>query len=209
MFDRSVSIVNTMASVYVMVNIDNPVFYFLAICFGIASKYLFKVRNRHIFNPGNIGIVLSLLFISDYYVRIVYNQFAMSNPWLLVFILVNGVIITVTAKRFILAVAYTAANVGFIYALSPFYGYTRTFLIGPTLSLSGLLFIFFMITDPKTTPSKWYEQIIFAVVSAFISALLRVNEMVHDAFVALFLTTALYTIIRYDRLKNPAAADVG
>ena len=212
MWDRSISIGNTMAAIFVMANVDDPWFYFLAICFGIAAKYIFQIKNQHLFNPGNIGIVLSLLFVTNTYVRIIYNQFAMSNYWVLAFVIINGLIITLTANRFVLAMAYMLGTAGFLYALSPYFNYSRTMLIGPTLSISGIVFIFFMITDPKTTPSKWSEQVIFGLVCAFIGAIMRMNEMVHDSFVALFLTTALYTIIRYDRLhkaNQPAIATAG
>ena len=199
--DRATSIVNTMASVYVMVNIDNPMFYLVAITFAILSKFLFRVKNEHVFNPANCGIVLSLLLVSDTYVRIIYTQFANPSSFIFWFVVVNGMIITIWAKRLVLAVTYMFATSLFLYIISPFFYYANTFLIGPTFSTSGLLFAFFMITDPRTTPHKWQEQVIFGCVAALIGAFIRANQMVHDAFIALFLTTALYSIIRYQRIS--------
>lgn len=204
--DRATSIVNTMASVYVIVNVDNPLFYLVAITFAILSKFFFKVKNEHVFNPANCGIVLSLLLVSDTYVRIIYTQFATPNSFIFWFVVVNGMIITIWAKRLVLALTYIFATSLVLYVISPLFYYSNTFLIGPTFSTSGLLFAFFMITDPKTTPSKWQEQIIFGCVAALIGAFIRANQMVHDAFIALFLTTAMYSIIRYQRISLAEAS---
>lgn len=195
-FDRSISIINTMASLFVIINVDNPLFYLYATLLAVASKYLFKIKNRHVFNPANFGIVLSLVFITDSYVKIIYNQFSSPQTFLFWFVIFNGLVITIWAKRILLALSYLLFSILFIYLLSPYFGFTHLFLIGPSLSLSGLLFTFFMITDPKTTPNQYRDQIIFGIVCAFIGSMLRLNQMVHDSFVALFLTTACYSVYR-------------
>ena len=49
------------------------------------------------------------------------------------------------------------------------------------------LFIFFMVTDPKTTVrSKWGQCLVVFLV-AFVEMLLRLNEVVYAPFYALFL----------------------
>ncbi|MCC2680093.1 MAG: hypothetical protein K0R29_2669 [Pseudobdellovibrio sp.] len=201
LYDRAVSVINTMASVYIIVNVQDPRFYFLTICFGILAKFIFRVGNQHVFNPANVGIVLSLLFISDASVRIIYTQFATPKMFLFWFVLFNGILITLWAKRWIVALAYMLGSCLFLYFLAPYYGFTETMMIGPTFSTSGILFTFFMITDPKTTPGSAWGQVSFGLVCALIGAWFRLNQMVHDAFVALFLTTALYSVIRFTPKK--------
>lgn len=202
LIDRLTSIFNTTAAVYIMVNVDSPLFYLLAITFGIASKFIFRIGNQHLFNPANIGIVLSLLFINDTYIRIIYSQFALSSQYLFYFVVINGLIITIWANRLVLALSYFVSSLAVLYLFSPYFGYSRQMLMGPTLSISSAVFIFFMITDPKTTPTKWSHQIIFGFVCAIIGAVLRMNQLVHDAFIAYFLTTGLYTIFRYNEIVS-------
>lgn len=206
-YERSISVLNTLASLFVIINVDNPMFYLFAALLAVASKYFFKVKNKHVFNPANFGIVLSLVFVTETYVKIIYTQFASPQSILFWFVLINGLIISIWAKRIILALSYFIFTILFLYFLSPLFGFPDRMLIGPSLSLSGFLFTFFMITDPKTTPDRKLEQVIFGVVCAMIGALLRLNQMVHDAFVALFLTTALYSLanlLRQRKIESPS-----
>jgi Na+-translocating ferredoxin:NAD+ oxidoreductase RnfD subunit len=49
------------------------------------------------------------------------------------------------------------------------------------------LFIFFMVTDPKTTVRSKRGQMAVVFFVAFVEMLLRLNEMVYAPFYALFL----------------------
>jgi enediyne biosynthesis protein E5 len=50
------------------------------------------------------------------------------------------------------------------------------------------LFIFFMITDPKTTVRSKRWQCVVAGAVAFVEMLLRLNQVVHAPYYALFIT---------------------
>jgi Na+-translocating ferredoxin:NAD+ oxidoreductase RnfD subunit len=49
------------------------------------------------------------------------------------------------------------------------------------------LFIFFMVTDPKTTVRPRWGQVVVVVTVAFVEMLLRLNEVIYAPFYALFL----------------------
>ena len=49
------------------------------------------------------------------------------------------------------------------------------------------LFIFFMITDPKTTVRTRWAQALVAFLVGFVEMLLRLNEVVYAPFYALFM----------------------
>ena len=49
------------------------------------------------------------------------------------------------------------------------------------------LFIFFMITDPKTTVGPRWAQLVVVFIVAFVEMLLRLGEVVYAPFYALFL----------------------
>ena len=118
------------------------------------------------------------------------------------FLIINGLLITFLARRMTLAFSFLIGSFIFFYFLSPLWGFPSLFLIGPTFSFSGMLFTFFMITDPKTTPSGRFSQFMFGLSLALVSFLLRVNQYVHDVFVSLFLVTALYKFyLQFFKLK--------
>jgi Na+-translocating ferredoxin:NAD+ oxidoreductase RnfD subunit len=70
------------------------------------------------------------------------------------------------------------------------------------------LFIFFMITDPKTTVRTRRGQIIVAIVVAATEAVFRLLQLVHAPYYALFLvgpTAVLLEIARERRARTAAA----
>ena len=191
--DRMISILNTIVSIITIIKFDSNHFYVLVILVSILSKYLVVDENKnHIFNPANFGIIFALLFVNTIPLRIIYNQFAGLSIYLYYFLILNGFLITIFARRIILAFSFLISSIVLFAALSPFWGFPSTFLLGPTFSFSGMLFTFFMITDPKTTPDTFLGQILFGFLIGSISFVLRVNQYVHDMFFALFVTTALY-----------------
>jgi hypothetical protein len=57
------------------------------------------------------------------------------------------------------------------------------------------LFIFFMVTDPKTTVrSRWWQCVVVVIV-AFVEMLMRLAEIVYAPFYALFLVGAIAMIV--------------
>src|SRR5690606_33326348 len=68
------------------------------------------------------------------------------------------------------------------------------------------LFVFFMITDPKTTVSSRRGQCAVAIAVAFVEMLLRLNRVVHAPYYALFLVgpAALAIELWLDSRRIPA-----
>jgi enediyne biosynthesis protein E5 len=74
------------------------------------------------------------------------------------------------------------------------------------------LFIFFMITDPKTTVRPKWAQALVAFLVAAVEAVLRLMEFVHAPYYALFLvgpTANLIEIARARRERHRAANAAG
>lgn len=201
--DKMISVLNTIVSIVTIIKFNDNNFYIFVILVSILSKYLIVDENKnHIFNPANFGIIFALLYVNEIPIRIIYNQFSGLSVYLFYFLIFNGILITYLARRLTLAISFLLGSVGFFYFLSPMWGFPSLFLIGPTFSFSGILFTFFMITDPKTTPSNTRSQLLFGLSVALISFLLRVNQYVHDVFVSLFLVTALYKFyLQFFKLK--------
>jgi hypothetical protein len=89
----------------------------------------------------------------------------------------------------------------------------------PMTGVAFLLFTFYMVTDPGTTPSKPLNQVIFGASVAAVYGLLMVSHIVFGFFFALtlvctlrglvFYTQALATNMARTKVLMPASTVVG
>ena len=159
--------------------------YVLAAALAISSKYVIRYRNRHLFNPSNFAICVVLFLAADS-VTSLSVQWG-NNLWAMAVIWALGSAILYRLRRFHICAAYVAAFLGF--------AVLRHFLVGDPL-LSELapitgpeyqLFIFFMITDPKTTVRSRRGQCAVVVAVAAVECLLRLHSNIYAPLYALFL----------------------
>jgi hypothetical protein len=68
------------------------------------------------------------------------------------------------------------------------------------------LFIFFMVTDPKTTVRGTYAQCAVVICVALVEMLLRLNEVVYAPFYALFMVGPVALLIEQIRRPAPASS---
>lgn len=165
----------------------SPAFWPYALCAAIAisSKYVLRIRNRHIWNPSNFGICV-VLFLAAESVTTLSIQWG-NNLWAMLVIWSLGSAIIWRLRRFHICATYV---VSFL-----FFAVLRTWIVGdPLLSeLSPItgpeyqLFIFFMITDPKTTVRSRLGQCIVAFSVAAVEMVLRLRFSIYAPLYALFL----------------------
>jgi Na+-translocating ferredoxin:NAD+ oxidoreductase RnfD subunit len=165
----------------------SPAFWPYALCsvLSIMSKYVLRVKGRHLWNPSNVGICV-LLFLAPESVAALSVQWG-NFKWPLIVIWVLGSIIIYRAKRFHISATYVISFFAFAFLRSMITGDPWCAEIAPITGPMYQLFVFFMITDPKTTvkSKKWQCVVVFCV--AFVEMLLRLNQVVHAPLYALFL----------------------
>lgn len=193
-FDRILSLFNTTISITLIIRSSSPWFYTIAIPVGILSKQLILKNGKHIFNPANFGIVFTLALFGSTTYQFMNNQFILYFVALVITI-VMGILIVVKAGRFTLTMTYLAATSLLVYLFAPLFGFGRLELLGVNFSAAGLLYAFFMLPDPKTTPGSLNGQILFGLATAVVSSALRLNQILHDPFIALFVVTAIYSAL--------------
>ena len=153
---------------------------------ALLSKYVIRVRRDHVFNPSNIGLVLCFLLLGAERADPLALWWGPLSPALvvaLVLIVVGGFLILRRLRLLQLAVAFWlafAAGIGVLAAS----GHTMTaaWHVGPIegaqfwwLLVSSpeiLVFLFFMITDPKTTPSSDTGRRAYGVAVGLLATLL-------------------------------------
>jgi Na+-transporting NADH:ubiquinone oxidoreductase subunit NqrB len=169
--------------------------YFVCAVVSIMSKYVLRVNNRHIWNPSNFGIAV-LVFLAPETVATLSIQWGnYLLPMIVIWIL--GSVIIARLKRFHITGTYVACFIALAFVRSWITGSPWQSEVAPLTGPMYQLFIFFMITDPKTTvkPKKW-QAIVVAIV-AVAEMILRLDQVVYAPFYALFLVGPTALLIEY------------
>src|SRR5215208_2149708 len=165
----------------------SPAFWPYALCsvISIMSKYVLRVKGRHLWNPSNFGICV-LLFLAPETVAALTIQWG-NFIWPLLVIWILGSVIIWRAKRIHISATYVLSFLVFAFVRSWITGDPWRSEISPITGPMYQLFVFFMITDPKTTVKSKMWQCIVVVIVAFVEMLLRLNHVVYAPLYALFL----------------------
>ncbi|MBK9162714.1 MAG: hypothetical protein IPM21_02130 [Acidobacteria bacterium] len=176
--------------------IRSPEFWPFALCAAVAicSKYVLRLEGRHLWNPTNFAVSF-MLFAAPFSVASLSIQWG-NNIYAMMVIWLLGSIIVYRLKRFHITATYVAAFVAFALIRSLWTGHSFLAEVAPITGPMYQLFIFFMITDPKTTVrhSK-AAQIIVVLAIAGVEAILRLMENVHAPYYALFLVGPVANLI--------------
>ncbi|HZF10227.1 MAG TPA: enediyne biosynthesis protein UnbU [Thermoanaerobaculia bacterium] len=161
---------------------------------AIASKHLFRVRvgngSRHFFNPSNLGITATLLCFPWVGIAQPYmftENLTGAGKWILPGLLVlSGSFLNFrfTHKVPLIAGWLTAFALQATVRCLVF----GTPLVPKLLPMTGvafLLFTFYMVSDPATTPERPRNQVLYGVSVAAVYGLLITSHIVFDLFFSL------------------------
>ena len=137
---------------------------------AIASKYLIRAKGKHIFNPANFGIVIVALLFTGAWVS--PGQWG-TAPLLALWLAGLGVLVTTKAKSLDLTAGFLVLYASFIFARSLWLGEPMSIPIHQMQSGALLIFAFFMISDPMTTPNARKGRIAYAGLVALIGFVLQ------------------------------------
>jgi Na+-translocating ferredoxin:NAD+ oxidoreductase RnfD subunit len=167
--------------------VRSPAFWPFALCsaISITSKYVLRVRGRHLWNPTNFGLCVMLLLAADTVASLSVQWGNYLLPMVVIWIL--GSIIIWQVKRFHICATYVVSFLLFAGVRSWITGHPFLAEVAPITGPMYQLFIFFMITDPKTTVQTTWGQCVVAFLVALAEMILRLNEWVYAPFYALFL----------------------
>jgi len=167
--------------------IRSPAFwpYALGSVISIASKYVLRVKGRHLWNPSNFGICV-LLFLAPETVASLSVQWG-NFIWPMLVIWILGSIIIWRAHRFHICATYVISFFAFAFLRSWITGDSWQAEIAPITGPMYQLFVFFMITDPRTTVRSKTGQCVVAFVVALTEMMLRLNQVIYAPLYALFI----------------------
>ena len=154
--------------------------------FGLATKYVIKVGGTHLFNPSNVALVVAFLLLGAERVQPLDFWWGPLDGWLILAYADHpgrgnpdhppappaddGGRLLADARRGLGVLAASGHCMTADWAFGPVCGveFWRVVVTSPEV----LIFLFFMITDPKTIPGGHVARILFAVAVGALASLL-------------------------------------
>jgi Na+-translocating ferredoxin:NAD+ oxidoreductase RnfD subunit len=167
--------------------------YVYAVVAGLSllSKYVIRYRGSHVFNPSNIGLVLAFVILGTGRVEPLDFWWApLDLPMAAAYAVILGGGLLITRRLHLLGLAAAfwltlATGLGLLaasghcmtasWAFAPVCGvdYWRVIVTSPEV----MIFLFFMITDPKTVPGGSVGRVVFGVLVGISSILLMAPQV--------------------------------
>jgi hypothetical protein len=180
--------------------------YVLTSLISITSKYVLRVNGRHLWNPTNFG-VSAAVFLAPATITVLSIQWGnVVAPMAVIWVL--GSVIVWRVGRAHISAAYVASFLLFSFVRTALTGTPWLANVAPITGPMYQLFIFFMVTDPKTTVRSTWGQCLVVFIIAFVEMLMRLNEVLYAPFYALFVVGPIALLVEMwlDRRKQAVAA---
>lgn len=150
-------------SLCLLLRTNSLLFAALAAVITIASKFVIRWRGKHIFNPTNFGIVALLLATDRVWVS--PGQWGSAAYFSFLVACLGGLVVN-RAARSDVTYAFLAFYLTVLFGRALWLGQPPTIPLHQLGSGAFLIFTFFMISDPKTTPDTRSGRILFALLVA-------------------------------------------
>jgi enediyne biosynthesis protein E5 len=156
----------TSLSLTLLLRTDMAAIAILAAIMAIGSKFLLRIRNKHIFNPANFALV-ALMLSSD-------HAWVSSGQWgsaaIGAFALAClGFLVLTKAKRAETTIAFIAFYAALLFGRAIWLDDPLSIPLHQMQNGALLIFSFFMISDPKTTPDTAMGRVLFAGLVAVVA----------------------------------------
>ena len=146
----------------------------------IAGKFLIRARGKHVFNPTNFGLA-AMMLISD---RVWVSPGQWGSAAFFGFLLAClGGLVVHRAARSDVTWAFLAAYAALLFGRAAWLGDPLAIPARQIQSGAFLIFAFFMISDPKTTPDTRPGRILYAVLVAAVAGGIRFGLYRPDALI--------------------------
>ncbi len=203
-FYFSYSAISTAIGLIVLMYSANLWLYFFVITLALFQKHFITIHNRHFFNPSNFAIIIALfLFYKD--AHIISGQFG-DELWLSMVVCIVALIMLIRVNRWIISLSFIISYFLLQYLLIIHYDPVLSFemIYRRFYSISFMLFIYFMLTDPVVTPHKSIYQTIFGFLIALVAVLFDrfYGFRVQHLFMSVFILSPFVTIFSLCKSKR-------
>jgi Na+-transporting NADH:ubiquinone oxidoreductase subunit NqrB len=146
-------------SLCLLLRTGSPGLAVIAALVTIASKFLIRWKGKHVFNPTNFGLVAMMALTPQVWVS--PGQWGHSALFAFLMACLGGLVVY-RAWRSDVTVAFLAAHAAVLVGRAAWLGDPPSIPLHQLQSGALLLFSFFMISDPKTTPDSRAGRMLFA-----------------------------------------------
>jgi hypothetical protein len=143
----------------------------LAAFVAISSKFVIRWRDKHIFNPTNLALVVVLMSGLGWISAGQWGQVA----WFGFLIASLGSLVVTRAARADVTLAFLGFYIGLLFARALWLGDPLAIPLHQVESGALLIFAFFMISDPKTTPDSRMGRIVYALIVALAALYVQIG----------------------------------
>jgi Na+-transporting NADH:ubiquinone oxidoreductase subunit NqrB len=159
---------------------------------AIASKFLLRIDGKHIWNPAGFAIVALLLTSSGVWIS--PGQWG-ANVWFGTLVAFLAILVLHASRRSDIAFFFLGSHAALLLARALWLGDPLSIPLHQLQSGSLLIFAFFMISDPRTTPDSRLGRLVFALAVAllahYLAFFMQMRPALYVALVALSPVTLL------------------
>jgi enediyne biosynthesis protein E5 len=159
---------------------------------AIAAKFALRIDGRHVFNPAGFAIVALLLTANGVWIS--PGQWG-TSVWLASLVTFLAILVLQAAQRSDIALFFLGSHAALLLARAYWLGDPLAIPLHQLQSGSLLIFAFFMISDPKTTPDSRVARFFFALAVAglahYLAFFVQIRPALYIALIALSPATPL------------------
>src|SRR5580700_1769100 len=165
-------------SLSLLLRADEPWLHAAASAIAIASKFVLRVDGKHIWNPAGFAIVV--LLACSGHVWISPGQWG-ASVWFAALVSFLAILVLQAARRADIALFFLGSHALLLLARAVWLGDPLAIPLHQLQSGSLLIFSFFMISDPRTSPDSRLGRLLFAVAVAVLGHWLAFSMQLRPA----------------------------
>lgn len=181
-------------SLFLFITGETFVTYAVAITIAIVSRFAIRVKGAHVFNPSLLAVLAMIVWGQGIYSTPTIN--IKDTSWWLILIFTFGTITSIAANRALASYGYLLCF-AFLELCLWFLGAPHPLIhMASLLSIPAGLFIFHVMTDPRTSPSRPRQQLLFGALIAAGDVALREFSVMFSNMVSLGFVYAAFVFIQ-------------
>jgi enediyne biosynthesis protein E5 len=179
-------------SLSLLLRADAPWLPALAGVIAIASKFIFRIDGKHIWNPAGFAIVVLLFTVPGVWIS--PGQWG-TSIWLATLLTFFAILVLQAAQRSDMALFFLGCHAALLFARAAWLGDPLAIPLHQLQSGSLLIFAFFMISDPRTSPDSRLGRFLFAfsvaLLAHYLAFFMQMRPALYVALIALSPLTLL------------------
>ena len=175
-FDARSALISAL-SLCLLLRTDHPWLGAVAAAVAVLSKFVIRVRGKHLFNPTNLALIVMVLATGGSWMRpggVWISPGQWGNTTLFAALLAcAGLGVVHRAARSDVTLAFIAGWLGVLFGRAAWLGQPWATPLHQLESGALVLFSFFMISDPRTTPNARIARILFGLAVALLAGVIQ------------------------------------